>query len=156
MAQNLVSASITPAQQEEILTLINSLKSKLSFLKSFQPDEITSMLKAGNVISPLLDVANDVVEQHPEILPQIFDKVEYKKDYELYQMMKPILIKFNELHETLNRTNIAVGSDLFVETLDVYSSVKQNKDKVPGLNATYEKMKEFFKKNRTKNQNSIE
>ncbi|MBK8805522.1 MAG: hypothetical protein IPO21_02270 [Bacteroidales bacterium] len=54
----------------------------------------------------------------------------------------------NELHETLQKTNMALSGDLMSATLDVYSAVKLNKDKVPGLNATYEKMKVFFKKSK--------
>lgn len=45
---------------------------------------------------------------------------------------------------------MAVGSDAMVAALDVFSSVKLNKDKVPGLAVTADDMAVFFKKTKAK------
>ncbi len=43
-----------------------------------------------------------------------------------------------------------MGSDSLIESLDVYDYVKQNKDKVPGLNVIAHEMSKFFKKSKIK------
>ena len=43
---------------------------------------------------------------------------------------------------------VAVNNDALTEALDVYAAVKQNKEKVPGLNVVADEMAEFFKKNK--------
>lgn len=40
----------------------------------------------------------------------------------------------------------AINSDALVAGLEVYAIVKQNRDKVPGLNVTADEMAEFFQK----------
>jgi hypothetical protein len=90
------------------------------------------------------------VDEHPEILPAVFDVVEFKKDYQLFKTLTPILTQINELAEGLQKTSYAVGSDALVAALEVYAAVKQNKDKVSGLNATADELAVFFKKSKAK------
>ena len=45
---------------------------------------------------------------------------------------------------------MAVGSDTLVGSLDIYSAVKQNKNKIPGMSATGDELGEFFKRTREK------
>lgn len=155
MSQNLISASLSATQKTEIHTLLGTVKSKLSFLKSFQPEDIVTIVKAGDNFYPLLGISHEVVNKHPEILAGVFDKEEFNKDYELYEALRSILLEINEIQESLKRTTIATSSDLMVATLEVYGSVKQNKDKVPGLNATYERMKVFFSRSKRKDPESL-
>jgi hypothetical protein len=83
---------------------------------------------------------------HPEILPPVFDKAEFLKDYALLIALRPILNQINELAESMQKTFTAVGSDSLVEALEVYAIVKQNKDKAPGLSVISDEMGVFFKK----------
>ena len=68
------------------------------------------------------------------------------KDYELFNKLRPVYNLMNELAEGLQKTFTAVGSDTLVAALDVYASVKQNKDKVPGLSVMNDELATFFKK----------
>jgi hypothetical protein len=70
------------------------------------------------------------VSAHPEILPAIFPLAEFKKDYQLYKDLAPIAA--------------------VLETLDVYSAVKQNADRVPGLKVVADEMSTFFTRPRKK------
>lgn len=45
---------------------------------------------------------------------------------------------------------MAAGSDTLVGSLDIYSAVKQNKDKIPGMSATSDELGEFFKRTHEK------
>jgi hypothetical protein len=67
---------------------------------------------------------------HPEIMSSVFPIEEFKKDYQLYKDLAPIAA--------------------VLETLDVYSAVKQNADRVPGLKVVADEMSTFFTRPRKK------
>jgi len=150
MSQNLISATLQPADAAEVQQLLATAKSKLSFLLSLSSDDVSGIFIAGNSYLPFIELAFQVVQSHPEILPAVFDKDEFMRDYQLLTTIRPILLQINELAESIQKTLYAVGSDSMVAALDVYAAVKQNKDKVPGLNATADQMAVFFKKAKSK------
>ena len=150
MAQNLISASLSAADAAEVNQSLSAIKSKLTFLSALQSTDISGLYKVGNAYLPFLDQIHEVVETHPEILPGIFDKEEFLRDYELFNTIRPILNQINELAEGLQKAYTAVGSDTLVAALEVYAAVKQNKDKVPGLSVASDNMAVFFKRARTK------
>ena len=150
MAQNLISASLPAADAAEVSLNLANAKSKLNFLLSLQTEDVVTLFKVGNAYLPFLDKVYQVVDEHPEILPAVFDVVEFKKDYQLFKTLIPIQTQINELAEGLQKTSYAVGSDALVAALEVYAAVKQHKDKVPGLNATADELAVFFKKSKAK------
>lgn len=150
MSQNLISATLSAQDAAEVQQLLTDAKAKLSFLLSLQTDDVITLFKVGNVYLPFIDLAYQTTIAHPEILPGVFDKDEFIRDYMLLSALRPIFNQMNELLESLQKTFMAVGSDAMIEALEVYSAVKQNKDKVPGLAATAEQMAVFFKKSKPK------
>ena len=150
MAQNLISASLPEADAAEVSLNLANAKSKLNFLLSLQTEDVVTLFKVGNAYLPFLDRVFQVVDEHPEILPAVFDVAEFKKDYQLFKTLIPIQTQINELAEGLQKTSYAVGSDALVAALDVYAAIKQNKDKVPGLKATADELAVFFKKSKAK------
>lgn len=150
MSQNLISATLSAQDATEVQQSLSDAKAKLSFLLSLQTDDVITLFKVGNVYLPFIDLAYQTVIAHPEILPGVFDKDEFIRDYTLLSALRPIFNQMNELLESLQKTFMAVGSDAMIEALEVYSAVKQNKDKVPGLAATAEQMAVFFKKSKPK------
>jgi len=154
MSQNLISATLSSEDAASVQQDLSNVKSRLSFLLSMDSGEVSSLLKVGNTFLPLLELAKETVDAHPEILPGVFDKSEFYKDYELLKAIRPILGQINELAESIQKTYMAVGSDTFVAALEVYDAVKQHKDKVPGLASTASDMAAFFKKSRSKAQSA--
>ena len=146
MSQNLISATLSSADAAQVQEDLADIKSKLSFLLSLAPSDVQGLMKVGNTFIPFLDLANQTVINHPEILPGVFDKEEFLRDYALFNALRPIVNQINELAESIQKTYIAVGSDTITASLDVYAAVKQNKDKVPGLEFTSSQMAEYFKK----------
>ena len=141
-AQNLVSATIDPKAKADILQKLSDIKSELGFLLTLQPDEIQSIFKAGNGYAPFIEKAYNAVIAHPEIMPGVFNAEEFKKDFQLSKDLTAIADMVKELGDSLHNTMLAVNSDALAEALDVYAAVKQNKDKVPGLNVVAEEMAE--------------
>lgn len=150
MAQNLISATFSAEDAAAVNQNLADAKSKLNFLLSMQTADVISILKVGTAYLPFIDMAYQTVIAHPEILSGVFDKEEFLKDYALLNALRPILNQINELAEGIQKTFMAVGSDTLTAALEVYTSVKQNKDKVPGLSVTADEMGAFFKKAKTK------
>ena len=146
MSQNLISATLPEAKAAEINQKLNEVKEALNFLLSIQPSEVSGIIKPGNTYQPFIELAGQTVNNHPEILSGVFNKDEYAKDMALWQALRPIATQINELSDAINKTYYAVGSDVLVASLDVYTSVKQNADKVPGLKSTADEMGVFFKR----------
>lgn len=150
MTQNLISATLSATDATEIQQNLMAAKAKLNFLLSLQTEDVSTLFKVGNAYLPFIDLAYQTMMAHPEILSGIFDKDEFARDYNLLNTLRPIFNQINELAESIQKTFIAVGSDTLIAALEVYSAVKQNKDKVPGLAATADEMGVFFKKSKTK------
>ncbi len=150
MSQNLISATLSGEDAASVQENLASAKSKLSFLLSLGKDDVATLFKVGNAYLPFIDLAYETVISHPEILPAVFDKAEFLKDYELFKKLRPIFNQMNELAEAVQKTFMAVGSDTLVAALEVYDAVKQHKDKVPGLDTTAADMAVFFKKSKSK------
>lgn len=146
MSQNLISATISAADVLEVQKSLSAAKAKLPFLSNLQPEDLAGLLKVGNNFLPFLEDTYQVVITHPEILPGSFNKDEFLRDYALLKAIRPLLDQINELAEGLQKTSTAAGSDSMVAALDVYSMVKINKDKVPGLATVAERMSQYFKK----------
>jgi len=150
MSQNLISATLSVEDASEVLQLLTSAKAKLNFLSKLQTGEIVNLIKVGNAYLPFIEKAYQTVIAHPEILPSVFDKEEFLRDYALLIALRPILNQINELAESIQKTFTAAGSDSLVQALEVYAIVKQNKDKVPGLSVIADEMGVFFKKTKAK------
>lgn len=154
MVQNLISATLSAEDTAAVLQNLADAKTRLNFLLSLQTSDIVTIFKVGNAYLPFIDLAYETVVAHPEILPGVFDKDEFIRDYNLLSALRPIFNQINELAEGILRTFQAVGSDAMVGALEVYTAVKQNKDKVPGLAATADEMSVFFKRSKAKASNN--
>ena len=149
-AQNLVSATISPEVKSEVLKKLTDVRGHLDFLLTLQTDEIRSLMKASNSYHPFISKSYNAIVDHPDIMPAVFDLDEFKRDYHLSQDLAVIGNQVKELAEAIQNTQIAVNSDAMNGALEVYSAVKQNKDKVPGLNVVAEELAEFFKRSKRK------
>ena len=149
--QNLVSASISPELKASVLEKIITLKNDLNFVISMEPGAKREHLSVGNVMLPFLDKTHDVALAHPEILPGIFDKDEFMKDYQLTKDLTPIVQQLTELTSAIQDTLYAANSDTMVEALEIYAACQQHVDKVPGMDSIVSEMRSFFKKSRKQN-----
>jgi hypothetical protein len=150
MSQNLISGTLSLVESTEVQQSLIQVKSRLSFLSTLQAADVNSIFKVGNAYLPLIDKVYQIVLNHPEILPPVFDKDEFLRDYELFHNLRPIYNLVNELAESIQKTYTAAGSDTLIAALEVYAAVKQNKDKVPGLSVASDELSAFFKKAKTK------
>ena len=146
--QNLVSASIAADVKSDILAKLASIHSSLDFLVTLQTEEIKSLFKSGNAYAPFIELAYNTVSTHPGIMSGVFDAEEFKRDYILSKDLAQIATAIDQLADGVNNTLLAANSDALTAALEVYSAVKQQQDKVPGLNVLSAEMGVFFKRTR--------
>ena len=145
--QNLISAELAAETKTEILQHLAEIKSKMNFLLTLcQPDEVKGLFKANNGYAPFIEKAHNSVSDHPEIMPTVFDTTEFKKDFTLIKDLTPIANQINELADSIQYTMMAAGSDAMSGAPEIYAAIKQNRDKVPGLNVAAEEMAVFFQR----------
>ena len=108
------------------------------------------MNKVADGYRPFVDKAHEVAVTIPEILPAVFPREEFLKDWELVQALTPILNTMDRLVKSLSHTVLAANSDALTESLEVYNAVKQHKTKVPGLVNTHDQLAAVFQRTRRK------
>ena len=149
-SQNVISASLSEGDKYDILQKLADIKSRLNFLITLDADQAKSLFKAGNGYAPFIEKAHAASKSHPDILPRVFSNDEFDKDHALIEALIPIQAQVNELAKSLQDTLVAANSDAMTESLEVYAAVKQHKDKVAGLEATYEELSVFFQRSKRK------
>ena len=149
-SQNLVSAVLAPEAKADIALKLGEVKGILDFLLTLQAQQIHALCKVGNGYAPFIDKAYATAMEHPDILPGVFNLAEFKKDYGLVKDLEPIGIQIDQLAEGIKNTRLAVGSDAMSGALEIYTAVKQHRDKVPGLNVIADDMAVFFRKSKHK------
>ena len=149
-SQNLISATIKPADKAAILQMIADIKSRMDYLLTLQTKEVQALYKLGNSYQPFLEKAYSTSLAHPQILPSVFDSYEFKKDYDFVKEFADIADQIKQLSNTVQNTMMAAKSDALYNALGVYSAVKLNRKAVPGLNVVADEMAAFFKKGKRK------
>ena len=150
MPQNIVDAVLTAEAETAARAAITTIRENLPFLVSLNPAQRTNLLKAGNVYLPFVNIALDTITEFPQVVSPLFDKEGFLKDKELLDKLTALGTLIASLNEAVDDTLMALRSDLFVAALDLYGSVQQNKDKLPGLDTRCAQMQEFFKKGKSK------
>lgn len=145
-AQNLVSGALTEEQKAAVTGAIQTIKEGIPTLVVLQPQEKKEFVRVGNTYIPFIDLAHQVMVEHPEVMPGIFDTAEFNRDYQLAIDLLPILGQLNELAESVEDTIFAARSDVMSGALEVYAAVQQNKDKIPGMDTVAAQMASFFKR----------
>jgi hypothetical protein len=90
MTTNRISAALTQADREAVMTAILTLKSKLPFLVDLTADERKALPKMGDKSRAFVTKALEVATQNPDFLPRAFDLDEMRRDVELFEGMYPV------------------------------------------------------------------
>lgn len=146
--QNLVSATLSAETRKSILGMLAEIRKNMDFLITLKSNQVQSLFKLRNSYAPFVEMAYNVMNEHPEIMSNIFEQDEFRKDFELSKDLALIVDAVRQLCDTLLDTQMAVNSDAINNALEVYTAVKQNRGRLPGLNDVYAQMSQFFKRAR--------
>ena len=124
MVQNLVSAKLSPADRQEIIDAIKTIRDKMPFLVDLTPEERRSLPRMSDKSRAFVRKTLDVATQNQDFLPRSFDLEEMQQDVELFEELYPIWQSLIQLCELVDDTKMAVGSDAYVAALLVYNYAK--------------------------------
>lgn len=120
MIDNRVSANLSQADQQAVMSAIDTIRQKLPFLVDLTPEERRDLPKMGERSRGFVQQALEVATQNIEMMPRSFDVEEMRKDVELLAALQPIMLALDQLSELLDDTYIAVGSEAYTAALLVY------------------------------------
>ena len=124
MADNRISATLSPSDADAVLAAIATIKQHLPFLISLTPDERRALPKGGDRSRTFIQKALDIANQNPGILAVNFSLDEMRKDVALLQALQPIVLAITQISELIVDTEITVGSEAYAAALSVYSYAK--------------------------------
>lgn len=146
MNKTQISYVMPQADFDAIKAALTLLVAKMPFLISLKPEEISALTKQGEKSVDFAQDAYSASLNFPNVLPPIFDKVEYAKDTALFKNMSEIKMLVDSLHERVNSTYMAVGSESMTASLIVYELLQSASKTTPGLKSVVEQLGKRFKK----------
>lgn len=145
MAYSNISYSLTYESLQQVRAAVDQINALLPFLITISPDEKRALVKLGPKSMDFVQDASSAASSFPAILPPTFDVLEYRRDTSLFDSLSQIKMLLDSLHEKVDNTHAAVGSEAMQASLEVYAYVQTAKDRVPGLKSVADKLKERFK-----------
>jgi hypothetical protein len=124
MPDNRISATLSPADQQAVLTAIQTIREKLPFLIDLSPEDRHALPKMGDKTRGFVSQALALAEQNPDILPRSFDTEEMRKDVELLDALSPVFLALSQLNELIDDTLLEAGSEAYAAALNVYQYVR--------------------------------
>jgi hypothetical protein len=140
-----IDAVINDVQRDAVFTAIATIEDNLQFLVNLTPEERRTLPKMGNATQSFVGKALEIATNNPQFVPPYVDIAAMRKDYELAARLQGIEMQLASLLEKVSDTNMAAGSEAFVTSLTLYSSLKAAaKVNVPGANALATELGERF------------
>ena len=121
---NYVSGSLTAAQVTAITSAIATIRTNLPFLHPLSPEDRHALPKMGQKSQPFVSQVYVAAKANPTALPASFDLAAFDSDFALWQALGPIGAQLSLLSEAFDDTMLALGSDLYSESLDAYVYLK--------------------------------
>jgi hypothetical protein len=123
MDPHLVSATLSPDDQQAINAAIDTLRQKLPFLIDLTTDQRTAMAKLGDKTQAFVQKAVEIANQHQQLFAAGFLD-EMRKDAQLLTVLSPIQLAVNTLAKKLGDTTMQVGAEAYAAARTVYTVTK--------------------------------
>jgi hypothetical protein len=148
-----ISYVMPQADLDAIKAAIATLNAKMPFLISLAPEEVGYLTKLGPKSVDFAQDAYSASLNFPDVLPPVFNKVEYGKDTTLFKNMNEIKMLIDSLQEKVESTYRAVGSESMTASLTVYELVRSASKTTPGLKSVAEQLGKRYKKRKKNDSN---
>lgn len=143
--QNLVSASLAPADKTAVQTSIQAIATKLPFLISLTNDERKGGIKLGDKTVAFIEKAIDYAVANSALVPPYVNLVEIQKDYALQKDLIDIQQWMAGLLQKIEDTQQEAGVEALNGILGFYQAVRVASEKdVPGARAIYQDLNQRF------------
>lgn len=151
MPTNLISASLSTADQADILSALTTIREKLPFLAGLTPEQRRSLCRMGDKSRTFVDKALELATQNPELMPRCLDVEEMRRDLELVESLYPVLFSIGQLKELIEDTYLLAGSEAYAAARTAYNSARVN-GKSMGLNEAVDQIGQHFSRKNRKTQ----
>ena len=122
--QNLVSLHLSEQDIADLDTAIATLQRVLAPMLALQPQQRRDLLKMGDKSEAFCRQAVVAFTQNAEVLPRNFDLPGYQRDLAALDALRPRLQRVARLHELMEHSEMALGSDLMSASLEGYAVLK--------------------------------
>ena len=143
MSYQNITASLSPADIQEIKASLQTIHAKLPFLVTLSAEERRKMVKMGDKSLAFVNNSATAAQSNRNILPATFNVEELVQDYQLAIALTEVLISMRQLTEQVDDTSLAVGSEAYAAALQVYSYAKAS-GQTGGLDTVVEEMGQRF------------
>lgn len=124
MTQNLMSLALSADDLDAIDAALSALESRLTGLVALQPDERRGLTKMGDKSEAFCRQTLTVLAQNPQVIPPSFDLVEARADLAAVDVLRPRLARLRRLTERAEDSEMALGSDVMIASLEGYALLK--------------------------------
>jgi hypothetical protein len=125
---------------------LNQLSNHLSFLISLTPGERQSLFKMGDGSVAFVEDAVLAAQQHPEVIPPVFDQAGYLEANASRIQLKELLTLSEQLFSKLDDTYMQVASLCMTDSTKIYGYLQGAEKDKPGVKPTIERLSERWKK----------
>ncbi|MBE9011874.1 hypothetical protein IQ250_16860 [Pseudanabaenaceae cyanobacterium LEGE 13415] len=143
MTQNKVSATLSAADRQAVMSAIDTIKQAMPFLVHLTVEERKASPKVGDRSRGFMLNCLDAAQQHTDCLPRSFDVEEMQKDMQLMEDLYPVLMALTELHSLVDDTYFTAQCEAYTASLKVYDAVKAHED-LPGMKIVVEQLRQQF------------
>ena len=124
MPQNRVTLVLSQEDVEAIEAAITTLEYRCSGLIALSTEQRRELTKMGDKSEAFCRLAVTTLSRHPDVLPRGFDLVGYQSDLLALDTLRPIINRLERLFNRMTDTEMALGSDLMVGSLEGYAHLK--------------------------------
>jgi hypothetical protein len=137
---NRINASLSPSDREDVISAINTIRTKLPFLTDLSPEERQTLPKLGDRSRAFVSKALELATQNAGFLPRDFDIEEMKKDVNLFNDLFAIRQAMTTVNELVDDSYMAAGSEAYTAALLVYNYAKSSNVGTQGLDGVLDEL----------------
>lgn len=124
MSQNLIDLDLSPETLAAIDGALATLEQHFAGLLALTADQRRGLTKMGDKSEAFCRQAVVAFAENPGVLPRNFDVDAYRRDLASLDTLRPRAMRVARLHERLQDTDTALGSDLMTNSLEGYAVLK--------------------------------
>lgn len=124
MSQNRIALNFTLEALATIDTALGMLENELGALVGLSPDERRQLTKMGEKSEAFCRQAVTVLSENSQVLARNFDLSGYQADLAALDALRPRSVRLRRLVERMADSEMALGSDLMMASLEGYAFLK--------------------------------
>ncbi len=124
MPQNRISLTLAANAVSDIEAAIATMEQHLAGLIGLQPEERRELTKMGDKSEAFCRAAVTTLRNHSDVLPRGFSLDGYEADLVALDTLRPLLNRLQRLYDRMVDSEMALGSDLMVASLEGYAHLK--------------------------------